>query len=111
VSPIDILLHLVGLLGPLALSLLLLLLAVLCRRLGSVTNTPPYYLGLYLAAGLMGVSLLARLVNILRAVPINLVGDESLAWALLYNGFPAFSLTLGLVVVWRYWSWLLAERD
>jgi hypothetical protein len=32
-------------------------------------------------------------------------------WVLLYNGLPALAVTLGLFVAWRYWSWLLAERN
>lgn len=96
-----------GLLGPIAVGVALIILGQLSRRLGQVTRAPRYYLGLYIAAGLMGISVFARLVNI--RVPGDILRTDPL-WVLLYVGFPALGVTLGVIVAWRYWSWLLAER-
>lgn len=99
-----------GLFGPLSITVALLVIGLLSRRLGSVLRTPPYHIGLFIAALLMAVSVLARLVNIGRGVEdaVQLASDP--LWVLLYIGFPAMAITLGIVIAWRYWSWLLAER-
>jgi hypothetical protein len=33
-----------------------------------------------------------------------------ISFVILYTVLPALSVTLGVAVIWRYWSWLLAER-
>lgn len=83
-------------------------LALLSRRLGRVTHAPPYYIGLLVAAGLMLLAALIRLVNDLRGANAS---AESGWWVLAYTGLPAIAVTTALVFAWRYWSWLLAERD
>jgi hypothetical protein len=100
-----------GLLGSIAITIALMVLGLLSKRLGSVTRTPHYYIWFYFATGLMLVSILARLVNLGHdaAFGATLVNDE--ISVLLYAGLPAIALTLGVVVAWRYWSWLLAERN
>lgn len=102
---------LLGLLGSIAIAIALLVLGLLSKRLGSVTRTPPYYVWFYVAAGLMLVSILARLVHLGQgpAVAVALIDDK--VSVLLYAGLPAIAITLGVVVAWRYWSWLLAERN
>ncbi len=97
-----------GLGGLLSISVLLLLLGALSRRLGSVTNAAAYYRGFYLASILVGLGLIARLLS---PPGITTTQDAGILWVLLLNGLPAVGITLGLVVAWRYWSWLLAERD
>jgi hypothetical protein len=79
-------------------------LGLLSRKLGRVTHARPYYLGFFAAAFLVAVAVIARL--------FDLGGLESvvLAW-LVYDGFPAAGVTLGVLFAWHYWSWLLAERD
>lgn len=102
---------LLGLLGSISVAIALVVLGLLSKRLGSVTRTPPYYFWFYVAAGLMLVSIFARLVNLGHGseTAATLIQDEILI--LLYAGLPAIAITLGLVVAWRYWSWLLAERN
>lgn len=102
---------LLAVLGPFSVGLSLVLLARLSKRLGHVTHARAYYIGLYFAAGLVWIGAGARLYN-------GLVGQVSAAdlqhnalWIILYNGLPALGVTLGIVIVWYYWSWLLAERD
>jgi hypothetical protein len=96
-------------LGGLALAGVLILLGLLSKRLGAVTRAPRYYVGFFVAAGLMVISEGARLVNVFLPVdPVTLHTDP--IWVLFYNGLPAIALTISVVIAWRYWSWLLAER-
>ncbi len=100
---------LLGVVGPAAISLMLTVLGLLSRRLGSVTRAPRYYLGLFLGAGLMLISAAARAWNVGRELPPSALGQDPL-WVVLYVGLPALALTLSVIIAWRYWSWLLAER-
>jgi hypothetical protein len=100
-----------GLLGLISIGVAMVVMGLLSKRLGSVTRAPRYYLGFYLAAMMIAVSVLARLLNVGRGVEFvaDLHGD--MGWVLVYNGLPALAISLGLYVAWRYWSWLLAERS
>lgn len=102
---------LLGLLGSIAIAIALLVLGLLSKRLGSVTRTPPYYVWFYVAAGLMLVSILARLVHLGQGPEVAAALIDDKVSVLLYAGLPAIAITLGVVVAWRYWSWLLAERN
>jgi hypothetical protein len=89
------------------LAVALVLLALLSRRLGQVTHAPPYYIGLLVSAGLLTMSAIARWGNGGREIPL----EAYPVWVLIYTGLPALALTLAVAFAWRYWSWLLAERD
>ena len=93
----------IGLLGPLGVIVMLLVLALLSRRMGRVTRVAPYYAGFFAAAALVAAGLAAR------ALGVGAVADDTGA-LLLHTGLPALGVTLGLLTAWRYWSWLLAER-
>ena len=102
---------LVGALGPLSICVMFVVLGLLSQRLGRVTRVKPYYVGLYVAALLWGISTLARVVNLGRGASAAAgLGQEAL-FVLLYIVFPALGVTIGLIAAWRYWSWLFAERD
>ncbi len=93
--------------GQLGIIFALIVLARLSRRLGQMTHAKPRYRGFYLSSALLLIGVSARLVNELllhenRREPL---------WVLFYDGIPALALTLGVMFAWRYWSWLLAERD
>lgn len=104
-------LEVLGALGFASVGVLLAVLGLLSRRLGSATQTPPHYRWFFVAAVFVGLGVVARLAYIGRRPPeLNLMHPEVL-WAVVYNGLPALGVTLGLTVAWRYWSWLLAERD
>lgn len=75
--------------------------------MGKVTRAPRYYLGFFVAALLIGLSVVVRLLDVLQLVVISAVDPF---WVLVVVGLPAFGLTLSLIIAWRYWSWLLAER-
>ncbi len=95
-----------GLLGPLSLVILLLVVGLLSKRLGEQTHAKPYYLGFYVAALLVLISAAARILDNALDVPA-----DDLRWIIVEDGLPALALTIGILIAWRYWSWLLAERD
>jgi hypothetical protein len=99
-----------ALFGPISIAVALTVMGLLSKRLGKVMRTPRYYVGFYIAAGLMTISVVARLLNIGRGDDIaDSLGQDALT-VVLYVGLPSIAITLGLIVAWRYWSWLLAER-
>ncbi|HEX2906867.1 MAG TPA: hypothetical protein VHO69_08410 [Phototrophicaceae bacterium] len=101
----------VGLIGPISLVVALVVIGLLSKRLGRVLRTRQYYVGFFIAAGLMATSVFARILNLGRGAPVAAELNHDPAWVFLYMGLPAIALTLGIVVAWRYWSWLLAERS
>ena len=105
------LLHSLGQIGLLSIGVALVVLARLSQRLGSVTHVRPYYGLLYVAAGLVWGGALVRLYFLTRPDASLDMPNQRLLYTLLSDGLPAAGLTLGLLVTWFYWSWLLAERD
>jgi hypothetical protein len=97
---------LLALLEPISIGITLIVLGLLSRRLGEQTQAKPYYLGFYAAALLIGVSAAAQLLDTL----IHFSHDTPL-WVIVSDVLPAIAVTIGVVFAWRYWSWLLAERD
>lgn len=100
-----------GLLGMTSICMLLLVMALLSRRLGTVTKAAPYYRGFYLAAIFVAIGVGARIIHLQSEVAQIEELHQNIKWVLLYNGAPTLGVTIGLVVAWRYWSWLLAERN
>lgn len=103
--------HFLSLLGYMAIAVALLVLGRLSHRLNSVTNTPPYYLGLYIAAALVFIGRIFSAYLLLRSPSWLSTEPAATGFTLLSSGLPAIGITLALAVVWYYWSWLLAERD
>ena len=99
---------LLGLLGPFSVVIALMVIGALSRRLGAQTHAKPYYLGFYAAAVLMLLSVGAQLLQLLLNIPRN---PNDPLWVLVTDGVPAVAVTVGVIFAWRYWSWLLAERD
>ncbi len=98
------LLTILGLAGPISLIVALLVIALLSQRLGAVTKRPPHYRWFYVAMGLIGVSILSRLLALGQAV------DDSQRTALVESVPLAAAVTISVLVVWRYWGWLLNEQ-
>lgn len=98
-----------SLLGPMSLGIAMLLLGALSRRLGRVTRARPYYIGFVVSAVLLFAATVIRIIALRLSMDTTLA-DNAL-WALVYNGTLTTGLTFGLILTWRYWSWLLAERD
>ncbi|PJF40898.1 MAG: hypothetical protein D6737_11500 [Chloroflexi bacterium] len=103
--------NVLALFWPVGLLILLLAMAFLSKRMGEANNTPGYYRLAYLGALLIGLSIAARIMNIGEDQATLDTLQQNTLWLILYNGLPAIALTLGLIAGWRYWSWLLAERD
>lgn len=95
--------------GPIGIAFALMIAGLLSKRLGSVTRTAPYYGWFYVAAGLVAVSIVARMIDLGRIMQTD--ASRDLLRMVLYSGLPALAVTIGVIVAWRYWSWLLAERD
>jgi len=100
---------LLGILGWLAIGWALVVIGLLSRRLGRVTHAKPYYWGAFVAAFLVWLGALVRVFSF--AQPDFTLAATNLWHVLLVDGLPALGMTLGLLVTWYYWSWLLAERD
>ncbi len=96
--------------GLVSISGALLLMGYLSRRLGRVTGSGPYYLGFYVAAALVMIGAVSRSMHITSSSDLIDQLHHYTLWVLMYNGAPALGVTLGVIVAWRYWSWLLAER-
>lgn len=103
--------HMIGLLGFVAIGIALIVVAHLSRRLGKVTLARPYYYLNYLAACLIWVGVAVRFFFITRGQAYLEALNSNLGYILLSDGLPALGITLGLIVTWYYWSWLVAERD
>jgi hypothetical protein len=103
-----------GSVGLASLVYVLLILAPFGRKLGAVTKMKPYYKGYYIAASLVGVALVIRIVRASvfwaprETIPSLL--SSSLFYLFLYHLPLAIGLCLGLLITWYYWSWLLKER-
>lgn len=104
-------LGLLNLVGPLAISFALIVLGRLSRRLGTVTGSRKRFRWFYVAALLIGAGAIMRfyIQTVLRAMPE--APSAKVVYTIISDGLPAIGITLGLVVTWYYWSWLLAERD
>lgn len=100
----------IGLIEPVALGVLLLCIGLLSRRMGSASDSPPRYQPFFVGAGMMGLCFGLRLLNLLLGLTTPDEAAADLFWVMIYRGFPAAAVTLGLFGAWRYWSWLLAER-
>ncbi len=98
----DAAIILLSALGPISVCLALVIMGMLSQRLGSVIKMPAYYRWFFVAAGLTGVSAAARLLA---------VSEITDTLALVCTLTFALGVTLGVVVAWRYWSWLFGERS
>lgn len=97
-----------GLLGPASIAMTLLIMGLLSRRLGEQSNAKPYYWGFFGGATLFAVSIAAQVLDLLMRFPHT---QSDTLWVILVEGLPALAVTMGVISSWRYWSWLLAERD
>ncbi|HVU13780.1 MAG TPA: hypothetical protein VHD90_21030 [Phototrophicaceae bacterium] len=97
-----------GLLGPVSILIALIVLGLLSRRLGQQTAARPRYLGFFVGALLIAISIAAQLLDLIVHFPHS---DPDFLWIILDNVLPAIAVTIGVIFAWRYWSWLLAERD
>ncbi len=100
-----------NLFGLVSVSIALVILGQLSRRLGNVTGSRKRFRWFYVAALLVGAGAIMRyyIQTVLQAMPE--APSAKVVYTIISDGLPAIGITLGLVVTWYYWSWLLAERD
>jgi len=98
-------------LGLVAVGVALVVQARLSQRLGSVTGSRKRFRWLYVAALLVWTGAAVRYyIQTGNQFPLE-APTAKLVYTIVSDGLPAIGITLGLVVTWYYWSWLLAERD
>ncbi len=100
--------------GTISVIFLFFILARLSGKLGAVTRMPPYYRWFGVGTGFLGIALISQLLRITVALTQQtsypLLNDH-LFYLVTYHLPMAIGVTIGLAVTWRYWSWLLSERD
>ncbi len=108
------LITILGTFGTLSIIVLFYITAKLSERFGSVIKMSPIYRYFYLAILILLVSYMTNLL----VVGIIITPEDSPAWLaapwfllLAYHLPLAIGVTIGLIVTWRYWSWLITERN
>lgn len=97
------------------------ILAKLSEKFGSVLKMPPIYKWFYAAEMLAAIASLAHLTQASAllsaqpdtALPIrgSLFQANTLEFALVFYYIPlTIALTIGLVITWKYWGWLITDR-
>ena len=97
--------------APLALIVMLWVMAQISRRFGEVTHRPPLYRGFYVAMALLLFPLVVRLlaIGLADGARKDLGGNSVEA---LFHDLPlALGVTLGVIIAWRYWGWLVYARE
>jgi hypothetical protein len=103
-----------GSLSLLAVIYMYYILANLSRRYGQVIRLPPYYRGFYVGMGLICVAFLSHLVqDTLIIAPEQAPSLLTSDWLYLLTYYIplALAVTIGIVVAWRYWSWIGKEQQ
>ena len=89
------------------------ILARLTQKWESVTRTRSYFRLFYVSAILMAAASLTRLVRIgsldASLEPSFLAKPWSWFYICFYHAPVALSATIGMIVAWRNWGWLLAR--
>lgn len=101
-------------LGLLSALFMLYLFSTLSRKLGEVTKMKPHYRGLYIGMGLVVLAIVAHLLRVAAMLkPTNLpeIFTDEVFYFIVYYLPLALAVTISLVVVFRYWSWLFTERN
>jgi hypothetical protein len=100
--------------GTISIIFIFLILARLSEKLGAVTRMPPYFRWFWAGTGFLAIALISQLVRI----SVSLTGqtnyqllDNPTFYLVTYHFPMAIGVTVGLAVTWRYWSWLLTERN
>jgi len=107
-------LSILGTLGTLSIIFLFYILARLSERLGSVEKMAPIYRYYYLTLVLLAIGwavhlLVARASLTPASFPNWLLSPE---FILLAHYMPlAVGVTIGIIVTWRYWSWLFTQLN
>ena len=105
---------LLGTLGILSVIFLFYILARLSERLGAVQKMPSKYRYYYVAVVFLAVAYLTQLL-VSRAIsaPEKFPNWLTSSWfALLAHHLPlTIGVSIGLVITWHYWSWLITQHQ
>jgi len=105
---------LLGALSTLSILVLLYVLAKLSERFGTVIKMRPRYRYYYIGLIFLFVGWIAQLlVTAVDLMPMGIQNWLNSSWFLLLAYYLPITIgvTIGLVITWRYWSWLVAERN
>ena len=105
---------LLGAVGTLSILIIFYILAKLSERFGSVIKMRPQYRYYYLALIFLFIGWIAQLLVLASDLtPANVQSWLNSAWFLLLAYYLPLTIgvSIGLVITWRYWSWLVAERN
>ena len=93
-----------GIFSTLAIMLLFYIMAKLSERFGVVIRMKPIYQYYYVAMGLTAISFITQLLA--ATVEFSL-------WVIVlaYHLPLSISVSIAAVITWRYWCWLVTERD
>lgn len=100
-----------GAVTPLAGIVSLWILAQISRRFGEVTHRPPFYRGFYLAMGLLVIPFFVRLLSVGQSARQRNASSSYSTSALLHDIPLAAAVTIGVVVAWYYWGWLVTTPE
>ncbi len=105
---------LLGTLGVFSLVILFYILAKLSERFGSVIRMKPLYRYYYVALVFLIIGCITQLLVALAvSAPQNISIWFVDPWFLFaaYHLPLTIAVSIGLVVTWRYWSWLVTEQN
>lgn len=108
------LLTLLSPIGTISTIFLFFILARLSEKLGAVTRMPAHYRWFWVGNGFLGAALISQLLRItisLTGQTGYLLFNDPVFYIITYYLPMAIGVTIGLIVTWRYWSWLLTERN
>lgn len=90
------------------------------EKFGSVLKMPPLYKWFYVAQFFAGIAAFAHLTQasvFLTQGPDTLptrnlyLQPNSLEFTLLFYHLPqVISVTIGVIITWKYWGWLITDR-
>jgi hypothetical protein len=93
---------------------ILYILAKLSERFGSVIKMRPRYRFYYIALIFLAIGWIAQLLVLATDLtPATVQSWLNSPWFLLLAYYLPLTIgvTIGLVITWRYWSWLVVERN
>ena len=109
----NLVMAILGTAGLGALVVMLMIMGRLTQRWELVTRIQSHYRLFYLAAALVGVAALMRLIRIgyfiSETEPLALSDSTSLLYVFLYHLPLVVGLTISILVTWRNWAWILRE--
>jgi len=103
-----------GTLGTLSILFLFYIFARLSERFGAVTKMPPFYRYYYVALVFLTVGAIAHILVVRAHWAYKQPPDWLMSpWFLVLAHFLPLTIgvTIGLVITWRYWSWLVSKRN